>query len=145
MNPNFKEKASFLKENFEELKHLGVLDFINTNNQEEWIPGIEINYFHGHTEAMMVPIIDLGAKGKYAYCADLMPSAYHIRMPYIMSYDIRPLITLNEKKHFLERAVSEKIRCIFEHDPVNETGIVHINNRNRYEFHELISLKDSLL
>jgi glyoxylase-like metal-dependent hydrolase (beta-lactamase superfamily II) len=136
-DPNPREKASFPKENFIGLEEANVLKYINVGNREEWLPGIKIHYFHGHTEAMMAPEITLENGKSYVFCADLMPSSYHIRMPYVMSYDIRPLITLKEKKEFLEYAINKELYLIFEHDPKFECGQVRKDNKERYEFGEL--------
>jgi hypothetical protein len=68
---------------------------------------------------MMLPVITTGAE-TIAYCADLMPSGAHIPIPYVMGYDTRPLLTLDEKSAFLEQAFKENWTLFFEHDPVNE-------------------------
>lgn len=143
-DPNFREKASFLKENFVGLKENGVLNMVDVEQGISWRKDIELFFCYGHTEAMMVPIITLGSGKKFAFAADLMPSSYHIRMPYVMSYDIRPLETLKEKKVFLDRAIDEEINIIFEHDPAYECGKVARDDKGRYYFSELFSLKEAL-
>jgi len=76
-------------------------------------------FSHGHTDAMMHPHIKY--KGKtIVYMADLLPSIGHIPLPYVMGYDTRPLITLNEKEKFLNKAAEEKYILFLEHDPINE-------------------------
>ena len=92
----------------------------------------------------MAPEITLDDGSIYIYCADLIPSSYHLRMPYVMSYDIRPLTTLKEKKELLEYAINKNIYLIFEHDPEFECGKVRKDSRERYEFGELISLTETL-
>jgi len=73
----------------------------------------------GHTDAMMIPLINY--KGKtIAFVADLIPSVAHIPIPYVMGYDTRPLLTISEKENFLNKAADENIILFFEHDPVNE-------------------------
>jgi len=131
--PNPREKASFLKENFVPLRDLGILKFIPMIQGFEWIPGINIQFYFGHTEAMMVPEITMDDGTKVFYPADLLPSAYHVRMPYVMAYDIRPLKTLSEKKAFYDHVLSfEKSLFIFEHDPVNQLGKLVMNEKGRY-------------
>ncbi len=110
--PNAREKASFLKENILPIKESGQLNFVESTDFE----GIfEIFFASGHTESMMCPIINY-KNHKLAYCADLLPSHAHIPLPYVMGYDTRPLVTLEEKKIFLDRAVEEEIVLVFEHD-----------------------------
>lgn len=129
--PNDREKASFLKENFMPLKEHDVINFIDERQDANWIPGIDVRYSFGHTEAMMSPIIHLPNGKRLIYCADLMPSAYHIPMPYVMCYDIRPLQTLKEKEVLLTDAVEKGDILFFEHDPVNQCGIVKRNEKGR--------------
>lgn len=115
--PNAREKASFLKENILPIQESGQLKFIE--NQKEFLPGFEIEYAYGHTEAMMLPLLTY--KGtKFLYMADLIPSVGHIPIPYVMGYDIRPLNTLEEKQRLLSKAIAEGWNLFFEHDPVNE-------------------------
>lgn len=117
MEPNEKEKASFLKENFVPLKEAGRVQFIDVQRDIlEWLPGLKVQFTYGHTDAMMMLHIDT-PKGKYVYCADTMPATYHLNMPWVMAYDIRPLTTLEEKAWLLENAVDNDWRLIFEHDP----------------------------
>lgn len=130
LNPNAREKASFLKENFVPLMDAKVLRFIDVPNDGEWLPGIRIRYVYGHTEAMMLLFIDTGDK-TVVYTADLIPSSYHIGMPYIMAYDLQPLKTLAEKKQLLEEALAGNYELFFEHDPHLERCTVKKNERGR--------------
>lgn len=116
LHPNSREKASFLKENFVPLKEAGVLQFIDVSAEDvEWLPGISVRYVYGHTEAMMMLKIQTPEQ-TYIYPTDVIPSSHHIGLPYVMSYDVRPLKTLEEKKRILEEAVEEGHILIFEHD-----------------------------
>jgi len=117
MNPNAREQASFLQENFVPLKEAGVLQFIPVSDDDiEWLPGIKLRFVYGHTEAMMLPVLEDG-EHTYLYCADVIPSSHHIGMPYVMAYDVRPLLTLEEKARILKNAADHGHRLIFEHDP----------------------------
>ena len=79
------------------------------------MPGFKIRFVNGHTDAMMLP--QLTYKGKtIIYMADLLPSAAHLPIPYVMAYDTRPLFTLEEKKSFLEEACKGDYILYFEHD-----------------------------
>ncbi len=131
LDPNDREKASFLKENFVPLKEHKVLEFIDVKQDINWLPNIDIRFSYGHTEAMMSPIIHLPNGKRLIYAADLMPSAYHIPMPYVMCYDIRPLETLKEKERLLNEAVEHGDILFFEHDPVNQCGTVKRNEKGR--------------
>lgn len=132
MNPNPREKASFLKENFVPLKEHGVLKFIPVQDGGvEWLPGLTVHFAYGHTEAMMLLEIKTETD-TVMYCADLMPSHFHLGLPYVMSYDIRPLETLKEKKWLLDKAVNENLVLFYEHDPVMEMGRVRVDERGKY-------------
>ncbi len=116
--PNDREKASFLKENILPIEDSGQLRFID-KHATDFPPNIMIRQVFGHTEAMMLPQIKY--KGKtILYMADLLPSAGHIPLPYIMGYDMFPLTTLNEKKSFLTEAQQNDYILFFEHDPLIE-------------------------
>ena len=115
--PNPREKASFLKENILPIKESGQLKF--TKDGDELYPGFAIHYVNGHTDGMMLPHINYKEK-TLVYMADLLPSTGHIPLPYIMGYDTRPLITMEEKAAFLKKAVANNYTLFFEHDPVNE-------------------------
>ncbi|WMJ73744.1 MBL fold metallo-hydrolase [Cytophagaceae bacterium ABcell3] len=124
--PNAREKASFLKENLEPLEKSGQLKFLK-KGETPW-EGMEILYVDGHTEQQMLPIIHY--KGKVlAYVADLLPSLGHIPLPWIMSYDVRPLETLKEKKTFLDIAVENNYIVFFEHDPVHECCTLKVTEK----------------
>ena len=122
MSPNTREQASFLKENFEPLKEWGLLKFVELDGQEIF-SGVKVHFQYGHTEAMMALEIKMGDKTLF-YCADTMPSLWHVNMPYVMAYDVRPLETLKEKAAILEQAITEGWYLIFEHDPLTECATV---------------------
>lgn len=113
INPNLREKASFLKENILPIQESGQLKF--TENEDLAIEGIQLHYVNGHTESMILPEISY-KNTSILYAADLIPSSHHIGLPYIMGYDVRPLDTLNEKIKFLDIAEKKSQILIFEHD-----------------------------
>ncbi len=128
--PNDREKASFLKENILPIEESSQLKFIaqktewNLINKFELQPsGILSNmsfiFANGHTDAMMLPVINYKEK-TIVFMADLLPSAAHIPLPYVMAYDMFPLTTLQEKKSFLTNAVANNYVLFFEHDPLIE-------------------------
>lgn len=121
VNPNAREKASFLKENILPIKESGQLKFIKDG--ESPFTGIKFLLANGHTDAQMIPHIEY--KGKtLVFMADLLPSAGHIPLPYVMGYDTRPLLTLDEKQKFLNEAADKEYILFFEHDGVNECATV---------------------
>jgi glyoxylase-like metal-dependent hydrolase (beta-lactamase superfamily II) len=136
IQPNEREKASFLKENILPIKESGQLQFIETPNTEKggvlgkmpFTEHISLRFANGHTDKMMLPQIEY--KGNtIVYMADLLPSVEHIPLPYVMAYDMFPLTTLAEKKSFLQEAVDHHYILYFEHDPINECCTVQMTER----------------
>ena len=134
--PNDREKASFLKENILPIQESGKLQFIEINKQSSilqqeaanaaatiqqspFTKNVSFIIANGHTDAMMLPVIQYNGK-TIVYMADLLPSAAHIPLPYVMGYDMFPLTTLHEKKIFLTEAVQHNYVLFLEHDPLNE-------------------------
>ncbi len=127
VHPNDREKASFLKENILPIQESGQLQFIPAaeNNADgtlgaaDFLPDFSVRFVNGHTEKMMLP--QLKYKGRtIIYMTDLIPSEGHIPLPYVMAYDMRPLLTLQEKKSILTEAIENDYILFFEHDPVYE-------------------------
>jgi glyoxylase-like metal-dependent hydrolase (beta-lactamase superfamily II) len=118
VQPNAREKASFLKENILPMQESGQLQFTKQDGTFSY-DFIEILFMNGHTEQQMLPKINY--KGKtVVFCADLLPSIAHLPLPYVMGYDMRPLQTMTEKELFLKQAADENWILFFEHDAVNE-------------------------
>ena len=131
VNPNARERASFLKENFVPLLEAGVLKFVNEEQGVDWSDDIHLRFSYGHTESMMLPQIKVNEDITIIYAADLLPSAHHVGLPYIMGYDIRPLVTLDEKTAFL-REVAEKGYYLFlEHDIATECITIRLDEKGR--------------
>ena len=115
IQPNDRERASFLKENILPIQESGQLNFVQPSTHH-FSDNLVIRHVFGHTEDMMLPQINY--KGKtIVFMADLLPSAAHIPIPYVMAYDMFPLKTLQEKKSFLSEAVEKDYILFFEHDP----------------------------
>ena len=114
--PNPREKASFLKENILPMQESGQLKFVEGASP---FSQFEILFVSGHTDKMMIPMINYKNR-VVCFVADLIPSAGHLPLPYVMGYDTRPLITLEEKARFLNEAAENEYVLFFEHDPVNE-------------------------
>jgi glyoxylase-like metal-dependent hydrolase (beta-lactamase superfamily II) len=145
--PNEREKASFLKENIVPIKESGRLKMVNTPGETEGIQAavsfandFDIRFVNGHTRAMMLP--QLKYKGRtIVFMADLLPSAGHLPIPYVMAYDMFPLISLNEKKSFLDEALAGDYVLYFEHDPVNECCTLQKTEKG-IRVKEFFSIKD---
>jgi glyoxylase-like metal-dependent hydrolase (beta-lactamase superfamily II) len=141
LTPNEREKNSFLKENFETIKSSGQLHYLMDNGLI--VPEITMKYMFGHTEAMMVPFIDY-KNTKIVFAADLMPSSYHIPIPYVMCYDVRPLETLKEKERILGEIADNGYILFFEHDPIHECGTLKRNENGKIVLDKVGRLSDFL-
>lgn len=113
VNPNDREKASFLKENILPIEESGQLQFVN--EETIIIPELTFSLTHGHTESMLIPHIKYGDK-TVVFMADLLPSPTHIPIAWVMGYDIRPMNTIREKEVFLSDAIKGNYILFFEHD-----------------------------
>jgi len=130
MHSNPREKASFLRENILPIQESGQLQFVDPAlGVPAALPMLhDILFADGHTEKMMVPVMKY--KGRtLAYMADLLPSTGHIPLPYVMSYDMRPLVTMSEKEAVLRRADEENWVLLLEHDPTNEACTVQLTDK----------------
>ena len=124
--PNARERASFLKENILPIQESGQLKFLNEGDRL-W-ENFEFKIVNGHTEAMMLPVINYNGQ-QVIYCADLIPSAGHLPVSYVMAYDTRPLVTLEEKIIFLNDAMLNNSILFFEHDLMNECCTIEKTER----------------
>lgn len=119
VNPNQREKASFLKENILPIQESGQLKFVEDKSSGILNPNISIRFAFGHTDAMMLPQINYRGK-TILYIADLLPSVGHIPLPYVMAYDMFPLKTLEERELYWNEIVENDYIVFLEHDSVNE-------------------------
>lgn len=134
---NPREAASFLKENFVPLKEQGLIRMLPVQKEDlHWTDDIYIRYVYGHTTAMMILNLPLDEHRRLWYAADLIPSRWHIRQPYIMAYDLRPLDTLQEKRRLLEEIAGTEHVLYFEHDPELEAATIHKDERGRYALNQ---------
>ncbi|MCX8057533.1 MAG: MBL fold metallo-hydrolase [Ignavibacteria bacterium] len=136
LNPSDKDRASFLKEDFLPLQDFNQL--ILTEGNFKFDDEIEILTFNGHTPFQQLPKISDGEKTIF-YCGDLIPTSSHIPYPYVMSYDLFPLTTIEEKKKLLPQAFEEKWILFFEHDP-KTSAITLKEGKKGFEINQLISL-----
>ncbi len=140
INPNKREIGSFFKENFLPLFESGKLKFIREGG--EFLPGINLRIFNGHTRGMLVPLISFN-KRTFVFVADFIPSSAHIPIPFVASVDIEPLVALKEKEQFLTEAATHGYYLIFEHDyDVECCSVVHTDRGVRID--KKYRLKDIL-
>lgn len=114
-NPNLREKASYFPANYEPLKKAGVLNLIE-GDQENILPGISVLVSNGHTQGHQAVKVSNG-KTTLFYCGDIVPTSSHVRLAWVMGYDLQPLKLIEEKQRFLGPAADEKWFLYFEHDP----------------------------
>lgn len=139
--PNPREKASFIKENILPMQESGHLNFIDLRASSPF-NNIDIITVDGHTDKMMLPKIKYKDK-TIVFAADLLPSAGHIPLPYVMGYDTRPLLTMTEKEQFLNEAADNGYIIMFEHDSVNECCTLQKTEKG-VRLKETFSLKEIL-
>ncbi len=129
LHPNPREKASFLRENIQPLIESGQLSTLTIPpGRSSTLLGIDMYVVNGHTEAQILPIIPT-KQGSVFYMADLLPSAQHVPLPWVMAYDVRPLITMQEKEEVLRLAYEEQMILFFEHDAYTETALIEKNEK----------------
>ncbi len=143
VEPNERERASFLRENFMPLQEHGVLHFM-PRSLSGWTPlddQIRVVRCYGHTHGMMLPYIVTDSY-RLLFGADLLPSQFHVRMPYVMSYDVRPLTTLKEKAALFHEAIEKDVIIFLEHDPKDACIRIHRDERGRFAVKEAGTLND---
>jgi len=138
-NPNPREKASFLKENILPIKESGQLKMVEGDGSIQ-LP-FSVLYTLGHTESMMHPVIKYKGRS-IIYCADLFPSRWHIAMPYIMAYDVRPLESMKDKEKLFAQYGSDSTVLFFEHDPGAECGTLQKTDRGGIALKEVFPLSE---
>ena len=140
INPNPREKASFLKENIQPIQESGQLNFVNDAFNQL---GFDVLTMDGHTEKQMLPKINFQGK-TIVFMADLLPTTGHVPLPYVMGYDTRPLLTIKEKEQFLNEAADNEYLLFLEHDAYSEVCTVKhtekgVRLKETYKFNEIFS------
>lgn len=146
IHPNSREKASFLKENLIPMQESGHLHFINRGSdayQEDTELNFGILFADGHTEKQMLPHVQYQGK-TIVFMADLVPTLGHLPVPYVTGYDTRPLLSINEKELFLNKAANHNYYLWLEHDAHNEIVTVQhtekgVRVKDIYTFNELFN------
>jgi len=146
VEPNIREKASFLNENINPIEESGQLNFVNLQNSDfaqNTELGFDVLFADGHTEKQMIPHIHYKDK-TIVFMADLLPTVGHIPLPYVMGYDTRPLLTMDEKAKFLNKAADNNYLLFLEHDATNELCTVKhtekgVRLNETYKFNEVFN------
>jgi glyoxylase-like metal-dependent hydrolase (beta-lactamase superfamily II) len=138
--PNPREKASFLTENIMPIKENGQLNFINNPLQQV---GFDVLFMNGHTEKQMLPKIEYQNQ-TLVFMADLLPTTGHIPLPYVMGYDTRPLLTIEEKAQFLNEAADNEYMLFLEHDAATEICTVKhtekgVRLKEKFKFRDIFN------
>src|SRR5690606_3190395 len=139
--PNARERASFLKENFVPLKEAGVLHYFPEEQGYVWDNHFRMRLSYGHTESMLLPEIRVNDDITIIYAADLIPSAHHVGLPYIMGYDIRPLVTLAVKTTFLADVTANGYPLFLGQYNENVFTPIRLDQRGRPEVGRRITLQ----
>jgi len=146
ITPNKREKASFLKENINPIEKSGQLNFVDVSENKilrNSDLGFDIFFADGHTEKQMLPMIKYQEK-TIVFMADLLPTTGHIPLPFVMSYDTRPLLTLDEKQAFLNMAADKNFYLYLEHDSQSELCTVQhtekgVRLKDSFKFNEIFN------
>ncbi len=138
---NPREKASYLNENYVPLYEKGLMHFVK--EEQQFSPGVFLKIVNGHTPGQLVPIISYKDK-TLVYGADFIPSAANIPLAFVPSFDTQPLLSIEEKKTFLEEAVSKEYYIIFQHDFYNECCTVEKNEKGNFKPKEFYKLNEIL-
>jgi len=140
VHPNAREKASFLKENILPLEASGQLKFVPTTEDFQFATDFKVKFVYGHTDKMMLPFLDYKGEN-ILYCADLLPSVAHLSIPWVMGYDTRPLLTIEEKERLIPQAQAQDWLLYFEHDYKNELCNLQMTERG-IKHKDILSLSD---
>jgi len=136
-NPNPRERASFFSENYDPIAEAGLLVLLE--GETELVPGVFIRVVNGHTEGQQ--LVEVHYKSyTILYAADLFPTSAHIPLPYVMAYDVRPLVTFEERQRYLPWIVQEQVVPFYEHDAAVECSTVRLTPEGRYERGETFPL-----
>lgn len=127
-HPNIREKASYFPANFKPLLDANVITLLD-GPQENILPGVSVMVSHGHTLGQQIVKVSDGHQS-LLYCGDLVPTSSHVRLPWLMGYDLNPLLLMEEKAKFLAPAAEESWFLYFEHDPYCDSAQIERNGND---------------
>lgn len=126
--PNLRERASYYPANFQPLIDAGVLNLLD-GATENILPGISVLTSDGHTKSQqMVKVTD--GQTTLLYCGDVVPTSTHVRIPWLMGYDLHPLTLMEEKQKYLGQAADHSWYLFFEHDPYCDSALIERNGQD---------------
>jgi len=137
-SPNEKDQGSFMEADWSILAENGMIKMVD--GKEPFLPNIEIELSYGHTTGMMMPKIQ-DSSNTIIYVADLVPMAAHIPLPWVMAYDMHPVLTIEEKRMLLPKAVDENWHLFFEHDPIHQACTVQFDGKH-YRLKESVTISE---
>ena len=135
-HPSQKDRGSFIEDDWEVLGNNNMIRLV----KEQFLPGIEIHFTRGHTDGLMHPIISDGRKTLF-YGSDIFPTAAHIPIPWVMSYDLRPAETVKEKDSLLKKMHNEEWILFFEHDPKYQACTINLEGKH-YSMHKPVVISE---
>ena len=137
-HPSQKDAGSFIEHDWKVLAENQMIEIID--GREPFIEGIETFVTHGHTPGLLHPIVSDGSN-KLFYGADIFPMVAHIPIPWVMAYDVQPVVTMEEKQKLLQRMEREDWILFFEHDPHIQACTVHKDGKH-YKLNKEIKISD---
>lgn len=127
-HPNLRERASYYAANYQPLQEAGVLNLLN-GNTENFLPGLSAFISDGHTHHhQMIKISD--SKTTMLYCGDVVPTSTHVKIPWLMGYDLQPVTLMEEKQKYLSQAADQSWYLFFEHDPYCDAALIERNGQD---------------
>ena len=126
-HPSQKDSGSFIEHDWKVLAENGMIETVNGN--EPFIKGIDSYITQGHTAGLLHPMISDGTKTLF-YGADIFPLAAHISIPWVMAYDVQPVVTMKEKEILLPKMQDEEWILFLEHDPKIQACTVHQDGKH---------------
>ena len=137
-HPSQKDAGSFIEHDWKVLAENQMIEIID--GREPFIEGIETFVTHGHTPGLLHPIVSDGSN-KLFYGADIFPMVAHIPIPWVMAYDVQPVVTMEEKQKLLQKMEREDWILFFEHDPHIQACTVHKDGKH-YKLNKEIKISD---
>ena len=137
-HPSQKDAGSFIEHDWKVLEENQMIEIID--GREPFIEGIETFVTHGHTPGLLHPIVSDGSN-KLFYGADIFPMVAHIPIPWVMAYDVQPVVTMEEKQKLLQKMEREDWILFFEHDPHIQACTVHKDGKH-YKLNKEIKISD---
>ena len=137
-HPSQKDAGSFIEHDWKVLAENQMIEIID--GREPFIEGIETIVTHGHTPGLLHPIVSDGSN-KLFYGADIFPMVAHIPIPWVMAYDVQPVVTMEEKQKLLQKMEREDWILFFEHDPHIQACTVHKDGKH-YKLNKRIQISD---